>query len=538
MVVFKILNKVSGQHYVGSCRGDIFERWQLYLQAADAGLDFPLYQEIRELGEAKFSIDELDYAEDIGELKEMELLHTVELGARSLRSYKFGLNENVVKRRRQIQHENAWKKEIPADAQPSSTAHTTTKPVIKPTIKPEAVQTGSATLNPSKTTIKPAVKAAAATSIAIKTSTPQITVKPTTASQATVTTTDTSPTSVVTATATHTDQPADIDAPSELDKSLFAESIGLLVQTLSSVEQLTEQQRQAKQETVALAQALTASDQALQQLQQQHDEAAVKALAAMAAVEASQQANQALIAAQQQARSCSVSALKALEQSDATAAQAGQLQHQLTQLLGRLKAGSTGQRSNPRAATTPTSSTTVNSQPHSTPSTVTRTFTASSQQTVEQPVIAKPIAQNVTDLPASEPNSPLETTASTLTATAAEQQLVAAEEAKMVNQLKQLDRLLDQPVAQPPIVGTDVEKSEAVAIPARAWVAGAESNAGADSDRAQLLPKEPATPTVIRRRSRTAKRIMAATNSAAPSLANSAHRPTVSRKRLSIKAQR
>ncbi|OMH25539.1 GIY-YIG nuclease family protein [Motiliproteus sp. MSK22-1] len=116
MVVFKILNKVTGKNYVGSCRGDIFERWELYARAADAGLDFPLYKDIREHGESQFSITELDFVEDREELKEIELFHTIELSARSLRSYKFGLKDSVVKRCTKTQLDKAWQKEMSEQA--------------------------------------------------------------------------------------------------------------------------------------------------------------------------------------------------------------------------------------------------------------------------------------------------------------------------------------------------------------------------------------------------------------------------------------
>ncbi len=112
MVVFKILNKITGQHYVGSCRGDIYERWALYVRAAEAGLDYPLYHEIREQGESSFSITELDYADSIEELKEMELLHTIELIARSLRAYKFGVKDAVVKRCSKLDLDRAWMKDL------------------------------------------------------------------------------------------------------------------------------------------------------------------------------------------------------------------------------------------------------------------------------------------------------------------------------------------------------------------------------------------------------------------------------------------
>ena len=152
MVVFKILNKVTGKNYVGSCRGDIFERWELYARAADAGLDFPLYRDIREHGENQFSITELDFAEDREELKEIELFHTIELSARSLRSYKFGLKDSVVKRCTKTQLDKAWQKEMSEQARAEAEKAAEIRSLVSSSSLDEEPTLSSSLSNVSETT--------------------------------------------------------------------------------------------------------------------------------------------------------------------------------------------------------------------------------------------------------------------------------------------------------------------------------------------------------------------------------------------------
>ncbi|MEH6648555.1 MAG: GIY-YIG nuclease family protein [Motiliproteus sp.] len=499
MIVFKILSKISGQHYVGSCRGDIFERWQLYLNAAEAGLDFPLYKEIREHGDAQFTIAELDFAEEISELKEMELLHTIELNARSLRGHKFGLSESVVKRRRQVAHENAWKKEIPAEDK-SLTAAPVSKPAVsKPAIKKTVIK--KAPLNTQPITAQQPAKP--------RTTAPQ--------SSATITTTKTA-TKAVNSTTVTASQPSDGDklhntyAEQELQKTLFAESIGLLVRTLSSVEQINTQQQHAREEAESLSQALIASDNALQQLLQQQQQAAIKAEQAMAAVEASQQANQALVAAQQQALQCSSSTLNALDQNQQNLDQTQLLQQQLTELLGRLKNSS---------ATQPAKTNPVAASPVAEPSVAAIAQTQSAEQSA--PTTPDQLLSVVTRTTIATESAELHSDEDK-----ARHQLLQTEESKMINQLKQLDQLLVQQPNNPS------EATGQVMAPTRAWIAGAESATDKTTDSAQLLKQAP-TPTVIRRRSRVSQPTPSLPNKANSNLTNNAQQPTTSRKRLSIK---
>lgn len=521
MIVFKILNKVSGQHYVGSCRGDIFERWQLYLNAAEAGLDFPLYKEIREHGEAQFTIAELDFAEDISELKEMELLHTIELNARSLRSHKFGLSENVVKRRRQLAHENAWKKEIPAEDKPLAPA-----PVSKPVVSKTAIRKPAIKKDPisSKTItgqLRDKTSAAASQFSTPKTATRTAT--KTTVKTSIVAVTDTSKKTAVKlstppAKSIDTQKPDNSklqnqNADDELQKTLFAESVGLLVRTLSSVEQINSQQQRARDEAESLSQALIASDNALQQLLQQQQQAAVMAKQAMAAVEASQQANQALISAQQQALQCSASTLDALDKNQQNLDQNQLLQQQLTDLLGRLKNSSATRSTQSIPSPEPMEPRASKPEPSISGSSL-------SAATHADPLVAEAPSTGLS--PSTASTAPKSTTQplSVVTHTAlvtktvtkpavvsddddeAQRQLLQAEESKMVNQLKQLDQLLETPstLQDHQQEGQPAQGSvqDPAAPPATAWVAAS----GKEADSAQLVTRASSAAKVIHRRSR------------------------------------
>ncbi|MEH6823362.1 MAG: hypothetical protein V7629_05555 [Motiliproteus sp.] len=484
MVVFKILSKVSGQHYVGSCRGNIDERWELYLRAAEAGLDFPLYVEIREHGEAQFLIEELDYADDIAELKEMELLHTIELVARSLRNYKFGRTDAVVKRIRQVDHERAWMKDLPEEpvrAKFSSTPALKVK--SKPSPKPK----------PMPAVPRPSIAAPASTS--------------------TVRVADgaSRPAGVGKAPSIVESRPENSSA--ELDKALFAEGIGLLVRAVATVEQLSQRQQQARDGAKALALALAESERTLQQLQVQQDEAALRARLAMEAVAASQSANIVLMDAQRQARESSLAALAVLESGDEASIQAAQLQQELSRLLLRIKVGATTSKS-------------VSALPQ-----------LESQRAVEKPVSAPAVEMPVVPLSVSQSMPPLPIVSASLSSAPVApsfnnvQRCQEAEEAKMVNQLKQLGQMLTQP--QPQQVGVaDVESVPGaieaelsgrpleVRSPARAWI----GTTADDAESALVLVNKSTPTTVVHRRSKAPRSVLASATGAG-------------RKTLSIKAR-
>ncbi len=482
MVVFKILCKVSGQHYVGSCRGNIDDRWELYLRAAEAGLDFPLYVEIREHGEAQFLIEELDYADDVAELKEMELLHTIELVGRSLRNYKFGRTDAVVKRTRQVDHERAWMKDLPEEP---VKAKFSSVPALKVKSKPCP---------------KPKPKPL-----------PAVVLPPITAPASTVRVADgaSRPAGVGKAPSVVESRPENSSA--ELDKALFAEGIGLLVRAVATVEQLSQCQQQARDGAKALSQALVESERTLQQLQVQQDEAALRARLAMEAAAASQSANSVLIDAQRQARESSLAALAVLESGDEMSIQAAQLQQELSRLLLRIKVGATTSKS-------------VSALPQLEP-----------ERAVEKPVSAPAVEMPVVPLSVSQSMSPLPIVSASLsTAPVAPsfngvQRCQEAEEAKMVNQLKQLGQMLTQPqqvgvadvesvpgVVEAELSGRPLE----VRSPARAWV----GTTADDAESALVLVNKSTPTTVVHRRPKAPRSVLASATGAG-------------RKTLSIKAR-
>ena len=96
MIIFKITNTKTQQTYIGSTKGDIYSRWQEYVKAAEAGMDFPLYEDIRAHGEVSFEVEEIDFAETREEQQELELYYTIESRARSLKGYKFSTAKVVI----------------------------------------------------------------------------------------------------------------------------------------------------------------------------------------------------------------------------------------------------------------------------------------------------------------------------------------------------------------------------------------------------------------------------------------------------------
>ena len=410
VVVFKIFSKASGQHYIGACRGSVDKRWELYLRAAEAGLDFPLYKEIREHGEAQFTIEELDYADDIDELKEMELLHTVELAARSLRNYKFGMTDAVVKRIRQVDHERAWMKDLPEEP---------VRVKVSPVPKVQQAQP----VVPRITSPKP------------KMASPQRSSPPVRASSPVNSVSEALP-SIVSSTASVNDS-AKPDHSTELDKALFVEGIGLLVRAVASVEQLSEAQQQVTGRAQSLSQALAESERALQQLQVQQDEAGLRARLAMEAVAASQSANRQLIELHRQAQERSASVMQVLEQSGDLSIQTAQLQQEFGRLMLRIKVG-----------TSPSKSADVPPQPLAT-----------------ETDNIHPLAISVNDEIALQPSIDAPNNA---------KQWAEREEAKMVNQLKVLDQLIPERQGcelKPKVESLSTHRPLDVQSPARAWVA-------------------------------------------------------------------
>ncbi|PVZ68964.1 GIY-YIG nuclease family protein [Pelagibaculum spongiae] len=101
MIVYKITNTQTGQIYFGSSREDDVEQiWARLVNAANNGLDFPLYKEIRIHGEDAFEADEWGCADTSSELRELEreaLEDTPD--ARSLKGYRLKAESDAPARR-------------------------------------------------------------------------------------------------------------------------------------------------------------------------------------------------------------------------------------------------------------------------------------------------------------------------------------------------------------------------------------------------------------------------------------------------------
>ncbi|WP_417526842.1 GIY-YIG nuclease family protein [Marinomonas shanghaiensis] len=88
MVVFKITNNISGKHYIGTSFNSGFQRFEQYVEATSEGLDFPLYNDIRENGVGAFTVEELFETSDKEELYELETDYISIYNGESLRGYK------------------------------------------------------------------------------------------------------------------------------------------------------------------------------------------------------------------------------------------------------------------------------------------------------------------------------------------------------------------------------------------------------------------------------------------------------------------
>lgn len=90
LVVFKITNNETNKHYIGTSFNSGFQRFEQYVEASNEGLDFPLYDEIREYGADAFSVEELYETDDKEELYELEQDYVSIYNGVSLRGYKIG----------------------------------------------------------------------------------------------------------------------------------------------------------------------------------------------------------------------------------------------------------------------------------------------------------------------------------------------------------------------------------------------------------------------------------------------------------------
>jgi len=88
LVVFKITNNITGKHYIGTSFNSGFQRFEQYIEATNEGLDFPLYNDIRENGVEAFAVEELFETSDKQELYELETDYISIYNGESLRGYK------------------------------------------------------------------------------------------------------------------------------------------------------------------------------------------------------------------------------------------------------------------------------------------------------------------------------------------------------------------------------------------------------------------------------------------------------------------
>ncbi|WP_245595800.1 GIY-YIG nuclease family protein [Marinomonas ushuaiensis] len=88
LVVFKITNNITGKHYIGTSFNSGFQRFEQYIEATNEGLDFPLYNDIRENGVEAFVVEELFETSDKQELYELETDYISIYNGESLRGYK------------------------------------------------------------------------------------------------------------------------------------------------------------------------------------------------------------------------------------------------------------------------------------------------------------------------------------------------------------------------------------------------------------------------------------------------------------------
>ncbi|CAH0993188.1 hypothetical protein SIN8267_03329 [Sinobacterium norvegicum] len=95
MIVFTITNNESHEVYVGTARNTAEEKWSQYLASTSAGLDFPLYNDIRDYGSDAFTISEWAFADSLEELTALNREAMQTFDGISLRGHKT-VNSSVV----------------------------------------------------------------------------------------------------------------------------------------------------------------------------------------------------------------------------------------------------------------------------------------------------------------------------------------------------------------------------------------------------------------------------------------------------------
>ena len=95
MIVFTITNQNTNEVYVGTARNTAEEKWEQYLSSTHAGLDFPLYNDIRDYGSEAFTVCEWAFADSLEELAALNREAMQTFQGISLRGHKT-VNSSVV----------------------------------------------------------------------------------------------------------------------------------------------------------------------------------------------------------------------------------------------------------------------------------------------------------------------------------------------------------------------------------------------------------------------------------------------------------
>ncbi|ROR94764.1 hypothetical protein EDC56_3907 [Sinobacterium caligoides] len=95
MIVFTITNQHTNEVYVGTARNTAEEKWKQYLSSTAAGLDFPLYNDIRDYGSDAFQVSEWAFADSMEELTTLNREAMLKFDGISLRGHKT-VNSSVV----------------------------------------------------------------------------------------------------------------------------------------------------------------------------------------------------------------------------------------------------------------------------------------------------------------------------------------------------------------------------------------------------------------------------------------------------------
>ncbi|MCL6416201.1 hypothetical protein MIB92_11110 [Aestuariirhabdus sp. Z084] len=134
MIVFTVSNRSTGKLYIGTTRNDLTLQWDKIVAAAEEGLDFPLYKEIRLHGADNFQVEEWDYTDDRHELATLEREALTTLGGESLRGYKTAIATKAPVTK-PVRRKPITRKAVTSNAKPATTNSSDNKPA--PISKPK-----------------------------------------------------------------------------------------------------------------------------------------------------------------------------------------------------------------------------------------------------------------------------------------------------------------------------------------------------------------------------------------------------------------